>query len=792
MSIWLIGIVGLSWVYVSTFRIDNSVAIWFMEDDPELDAYREHLSQYGEKEWTYAWLRTESIYSPEFLKDLGSLCDRIEKLEDVSRVSSLADAGKYELGPLGFPVFKSFNSTNLRQEIKGNSRFEGRVVANNNDRFTIVAIQNANKIDEIEPYRIRLLDDIREVVSDYSSVLEFGIAGTTVINAELNRAAKRDMFIYYTLITAFVVIGGGLTLRRVRDVLVLCAVVLGSLLPVLGAIALFQLPFNLITVMLPTLLVTVSVSYLIHFISEFHVERMEHADTSTAITLTFHRLLRPGLWTTISTAIGFSSLILSPVAPIQNVGVFATMGIALAWLNTITVAPALLSIFWPSGGAVSKTSNEKGSRLLGWLECPHSVLALMLGTALVAGTFGLMRLDADTDYVKFFRPGSPVRNDYSQLSKLGMPGAYLTVTVKHTFDSRLADLDRHQAVLKFVESLRSISGVLDVRSLDVWVEEMVSQLGANPESLTGALLGMLETGKLGPADLFLAEDGKSQQLLVMTDSLSTRDINQFRIDLENVSEVFPAEWEIALTGTNVLWANMDAHIIRTQLLSIGITATALLILMPIALGSLSLGLAGFVVSFVPVLCTLGLMGWLGLPVNIATCLLGGVVIGLAVDDTIYFLLRVREGARQGLSVDGALRRATWTTGHAMIKTSLILTGGFLTMAASDFMPSVYFGIFFAFSILVALLCDLIVLPFFLRKMPGIVTRLSKKVKCRFSRKATTVCSCGLQPAENDVKRSSHEVAIAEDVRQSHYTATLLSPFHGLTFWFCILRVDTRS
>jgi predicted RND superfamily exporter protein len=724
LSLWLIGIVASSWVYVSTFRIDNSVAIWFLEDDPELDAYREHLSQYGEKEWTYIWLRTQSIYSPEFLKELRSLCDRIEKLEDVSRVSSLADAGKYEFGALGVPVFKNFNSLHLQQEVQRNPRFEGRVIPKDNEEYTIVAFENANKIDEIEPYRVRLLDDIREVVSDYPSVLEFGIAGTTVINAELNRAARRDMFIYYTLITAFVVIGGGLTLRRVRDVIVLCAVVLGSLLPVMGVISIFKLPFNLITVMLPTLLVTVSVSYLIHFISEFHVQRQENADTSTVITMTFCRLLRPGIWTTISTAIGFSSLILSPVAPIRHVGIFATMGIALAWVNTITVAPAFLSIFWHSEKEDFVSQKVKASRVLGWLENPHPLLALMLTVALVGGTFGLIKLDADTDYVKFFRPGNPVREGYSQLNQLGMPEAYLTVTVKLSEESGLADLDRHQSMKQFVTSLKSISGVLDVRSLDVWVEEMGTQLGVNDAKFTGTFLGLLETGNLGPTDLFLAKDGKSQQLLVMTDSLSTRDINQFRKELEDVSKDFPAEWDVALTGTNVLWANMDGYVIRTQMLSIGITVTALLILMPIALGSFFLGLAGFVVSFVPVLCTLGLMGWLGLPVNIATCLLGGVVIGLAVDDTIYFLLRVREGKRQGLSVDCAIRRATWTTGHAMIKTSLILTGGFLTMAASDFMPSVYFGIFFAFSILVALLCDLIVLPYFFRKVPGFFKSLS--------------------------------------------------------------------
>ncbi len=120
------------------------------------------------------------------------------------------------------------------------------------------------------------------------------------------------------------------------------------------------------------------------------------------------------------------------------------------------------------------------------------------------------------------------------------------------------------------------------------------------------------------------------------------------------------------------------------------------------------------VSFVPVLCTLGLMAWIGLPVNIATCILGGVVMGLAVDDTIYYLSSFREEILRGSPAQIAARRATMPTGRAMIKTSLILTGGFLTMAASDFLPSVYFGVFFAFSILTALLADLIVLPAMLR------------------------------------------------------------------------------
>jgi predicted RND superfamily exporter protein len=485
--------------------------------------------------------------------------------------------------------------------------------------------------------------------------------------------------------------------------------------------------------------VTVSVSYLIHFISEFHIQRhgfdereperlgdQPSLDPAAAISATFGRLLRPGLWTSVTTAIGFASLTVSPVAPIRHVGLFAAVGIGLAWLNTIIVAPALLSLLWRNRPAdrppVESPSEGSKDRLMRWLARPRPIFALVLAVVMLAGAGGLIHLQADTDYVKFFRPGSSVRNDYAQLGRLGLPSSYLTVTVRLTGKARFADIDRHRAMRRFEISLRSIPGVMDVQSLDAKLESLASALSGD-DARDGApthsrflenLLALSESGRLDESDEFLADDGRLIQLRVMTGPMSTRDINRFRDDLGDLATDLSREWEVALIGTNVLWANMDAHVVRTQLLSIAITAAILLVLLPLVFQSLVLGILGFAVSFVPVLCTLGLMAWLGLPINIATCILGGVVIGLSVDDTIYFLSRVREGLLLGLPVGEAAQRATGTTGRAMIKTSLILTGGFLTMAASDFMPSVYFGIFFAVSILIALLADLIVLPVALR------------------------------------------------------------------------------
>ena len=227
---------------------------------------------------------------------------------------------------------------------------------------------------------------------------------------------------------------------------------------------------------------------------------------------------------------------------------------------------------------------------------------------------------------------------------------------------------------------------------------------------------MAESGMMGEtASEFVSGDGSGLQLRVLTDSMSTKDIEVFRSRLYEIAAArLPDGSEVLLTGTAPLWANMDAAVVRTQLTSLAITAGALLVLLPLIFRSLLLGVLGFVVSFVPILYTLVLMAWLGLPVNIVTCLLGGVVVGLSVDDTIYFVSRLREGMAGGMPTGAAVRRALWVTGGSMVKTSIILIGGFLAMTASDFLPSVYFGAFFGVGILLALFADILLLPALLR------------------------------------------------------------------------------
>ena len=180
LALWAAVVAASGAIYLSQFRIDNSVAIWFLEDDPELASYESHNAAFGEREWTYVWLRGDPVFAPEFLRDLHLLGQRIASLEDVAQVVSLTEAvgiaarAGRPAGPRQAPHHRGRGAARRRRRrsacataIRGSPLFVGRLVPRDNDQFTILAVQNANRIHAIEPYRIRLIDGIRDAIASF-------------------------------------------------------------------------------------------------------------------------------------------------------------------------------------------------------------------------------------------------------------------------------------------------------------------------------------------------------------------------------------------------------------------------------------------------------------------------------------------------------------------------------------------------------------------------------------------------------------------------------------------------
>jgi predicted RND superfamily exporter protein len=209
----------------------------------------------------------------------------------------------------------------------------------------------------------------------------------------------------------------------------------------------------------------------------------------------------------------------------------------------------------------------------------------------------------------------------------------------------------------------------------------------------------------------------------MTHYMSSRELQTFRENIHRLQKRYlPAGATMSITGTTTLWANMDTQVSQTQFVSLLFITIFMAIFLPLIFGSIRLGLTGLLVNVIPLAVTLGCMSLLGIKINMATALIGGISLGLIVDDTIHFICRVIHNKQNGAATGQAVDEAARTIGNSIIRTSLILVIGFSCMATSQFLPTAHFGIFISLAIVLALFLDLICLPAVLKAFPQLVQK----------------------------------------------------------------------
>lgn len=738
---WLLGIVlALSAFAVrlagNTPWVDNSVGIWFKTDDPELVAYEAHNAAFGEQEWTLLLLETDSIFDAGFLRDLSRITARIEALDHVVKVTSITNVRDNDLsedGDLNYATLYPAGTdraatdeelTALRQRLHRNPVFHNNLLRTDSNQYTVVLIQNDNLIHDPTPYRITLIDNISDIVKDYDTISDSAIAGTTVVNAELNRASKHDVIVFYLSISALLVLFTLLVLKNWRDLVALLAVVIGSVLPTMGLIAYCRLPFNMMTVMLPTIMLALGVAGVIHVINTFHRLHQDH-DAETALQKTLGIVFRPGLYAMVTTSAGFASLTLSNVTPVFQLGLFAALGIVLAWLLSITVVPVLLHSLWLTRHKPLMDSH--GQHRLQGLAKPCSgrtFWVAIIGIAVPLG--GLTLLETDTNYSEFFSDNTPVSKAYEKIDAAGFAQNPINISLVYPESMTYAEAPYFEAVIRFEEAIAQLPQVIKVLSPNALVTEIdkafnghsaPGQLSTyNVEEISQLLfLGEL-SGNDDLSDLLAADQSRSQ-LLALTAYMSSKELDRFRDDVLTLArQHLPPDLHVYLTGTSILWANMDRHVSTTQIQSLLAMAVLLSLTLLFVFRSIKLTLIGLLVNGLPLGIVLGLMGLLNVNINLATSLIGGITLGIVVDDSLHLLMRIRDNLGHGR--EHAIATAIDDVGRSILHTTLIIVGGFACMMTSDFSPSAEFGTFVSLAVVLALVLDLWWLPQLLRLMMG--------------------------------------------------------------------------
>jgi hypothetical protein len=666
------------------FAIDNSVGVWFARDDPALGDYRAFLREFGHREWLLValeWAVADAEVDDARRAGVAAALERIEHVHRAVSAAGLAHDSE---------LVRRF----LRPERRG--------------AIEALLLQVTNDIDTPEGYREDLVARIREVAEALPDVSRVRIAGTAVINGELNRSARRDMVVFLPVVALFLTVLGALTFRNWRDTAVLLAIAFGTVIVTQGTLIGVGYPLNMITIMLPTVLIALSVADAVHLIHVFHGLRSEGSDSTAAAKRAVAAIWLPCAGTSLTTIAGFLSFSRSSVLPIFQLALFASLGIALAWALTMTAGPMLLAELWREGTRAERPSTGRTDRLMvRWSRLvdthPVRIVSAFALSSLVL--VGLATLKADTDYVAFFRSDTRVPRDYRDLQAAGFPQNPLTLVFRPPPGRAPTSPEYRIPLESFARRLEALSGVHSVLS-PFTMPQAPDTLGSHPEDLGG----------------MLSRGGDQVQLVVMLDHPNSAELLELLPRIHALaSATLPADLDMVATGTPLLWAGMDHGVIRTQRESLVVVSVVCLGLLALLFRSLPLAALGLALGLYPVGLVLGLMGLLGITVNMATVLIAGIAVGLAVDDTIHFVHEYQTARRNGLDPAASSERALVRVGPRMGVTSFILVGAFAVMGLSDFLPTAQFGLLSSLTIALALVTDLALLPVLLSSAPGVAS-----------------------------------------------------------------------
>lgn len=746
---WLVshrGLLAVAAVALAVVSVERSRGLEFVKSidtmfdrsDPALVPYRRMARAFGSSEVVLAAYDDPDLLTDTGIDRLRSLTAKLGQLSAVSSATSLAST------PLGNRIIEIEASPTARKLI---DLMEGYALGADRRTAAVVCVLKppddpASALTQRTPSRADAIDDIRSCMREFP---EGTVAGEPVMLRDGFAMLQRDGNLLGTtagLLAGLVLL---ISFRSIRWLLVPLAVVLLALWSTRGILAVAGLRLTMVSTMLSAMVTVVAIATTVHVIIGFRQHREAGLDPEAALVRTFATLFWPVVGAIATDVIGFGALISSRVGPVHDFGIMTAIGAGMVLVAVALVVPwlALAGRFtsdprqaWGEGAL------ERGlDALVKWIiRHPLPILGAAI-TVVAVAVAGMRWLTVETDFTKNFRASSPIVASYDMIeSRLGGAGVWdVLVPVSGDIDgtalSRVARLEKRLRddvkvagpagdqvpALTKVMSVADVMAAVSPVSLDRLEE---TRLGS---WIISRAISLLETQlpHLGRSLIGTDPHDGSRWLRVMLRARERQPAEVKRSIIAQVRQVvaeeFPGDDDEPpgeVTGFFVLLAQLVDRMISDQWFTFLLAAAGIFLLLSLAFRSPLLGLVALVPNALPIFVVLGLLGWLGTPINMGTAMIAAVSMGLSVDSSIHYITAFRHRLHNGDAFHAAIGTAHQTAGRAMIFSTLALVVGFLALTTSGFIPTVSFGTLSCLTLIGGLFGNLVVLPVLLTLLGG--------------------------------------------------------------------------
>ena len=761
----------LNFTYLAKdFRLDASSDTLLIEGDPDLKYLKEVTERYGSKDFLIlTYTPNEAMVSDTSVNNLLSLKYKIQSLNWVHSVITLLDIPLLDNSdaPLterlkNFTTLKDENVDKERgfKEILNSPVFRNFVISEDGNTSGIIVyikqnndpknIKNKSK-DEIENYKDKLkkqnhknIIEIREIIKSYENVGKIYLGGIPMIADDMMTFIKSDIVVFGVGVLLFIIATLWFVFRKLIWIIVPISSCFFSVLIMTGLLGLLGWKVTVISSNFIALMLILTMAMNIHMSTRFLQLRKNFPNSTNleVILITTEKMFWPILYTVLTTICAFLSLVFSEIKPIIDFGWMMTLGLITSFLITFTLLPTLLSFTSNNQIEIKDNQDSKITSFFGKISINNkSIIFSSTLIIIILSVIGISRLEVENSFINYFDKKTEIYKGMKLIDEKLGGTTPLEVIIKFS-DKKVKDenvieddefedwddnenqndekywftkdkIDKIKKVHNYLDSLPEVGKVLSFSS----IIEVATQLNNN-KTLGTLEMGVLYT-KIPPSikkeiiDPYISiKDNEARISLRIIDSKDDLRRNELikKINYDLKEKFNFKNDEFKLAGVLILFNNLLQSLFKSQILTLGLVMIGIFLMFLILFKNIKLSLIGVVPNFIAAFFILGIIGLLGIPLDMMTITIAAITIGIAVDNSIHYIYRFKEEFGKNNDYNKTLKYCHSTVGIAILNTSITIVFGFSILIFSNFIPTIYFGVFTGIAMLLAMISVLTLLP----------------------------------------------------------------------------------
>ena len=591
-----------------------------------------------------------------------------------------------------------------------------------------------------------LINEVRRITKDYEGYGEIFLGGGAMIAHDTIKMIQQDLFTFGVAVFFMFVLILSIIFRQFRWVIVPLVSAGLSALFTTGLISWIGWKVTVVSANFIALLMIIGISLTVHLVVRYREITSKFNDIShnEALKRTLSQMFLPCLYTALTTMVAFASLIISDIRPIIDFGLLMVLSIFIAFSVSFVFFGSLASLMNKN---LKDTNIDYSSGFTTWINSLvvrfKNIILLISLLGFIFSIVGINKLSVENKFIDYFKPSTEIYKGLSLIDKKLGGTAPLDIIISAPENNFENDYESEEDFDDFGLETEQYGYWFNSQNLS-YLEEIHDYLEARPEigkvlSVSSAikLAEIVKGNKLDDLELallrkVLPEDINDQLL----SSYISEDDNQVRLSarviesmdglnrkklIEEVKNDLIKNYELTedqfyLSGISVIYNNLLQSLFQSLIGSLSIVFAAIFAMFIILFRSLYMAIIAMIPNLLSATSVLGIIGWSGIPIDIMTVTVAAISIGIGVDNTIHYVHRFLKEYGQNNNYDLAIKNSHSTIGRAMFYTSLTIVLGFMILVSSNFNPSVFFGIFTSFSMIVAILAALMLLPVLIRHL----------------------------------------------------------------------------